>query len=65
MLEWMQDQQIPDLTIKVHDLGPFIVDIDCEGNNFFDKLDLDIATKKEKALEKLGIDSEFEYTKLY
>ena len=50
---------------KVHDLGPFIVDIDCEGNNFFDKLDLDIATKKEKALEKLGIDSEFEYTKLY
>ena len=50
---------------KVHDLGPFIVDIDCEGNNFFDKLDLDIARQKEKALEKLGIDSEFEFTKLY
>lgn len=50
---------------KVNDLGPFIVDIDCEGNNFFDKLDLDIAMQKEKALEKLGIDSSFEFTKLY
>ena len=50
---------------KLHDLGPFIVDIDCEGNNYFDKLDVDISDKKEKALEKLGIDSDFEFTKLY
>lgn len=50
---------------KLHDLGPFIVDIDCEGNNYFDRLDRDIANKKDEALKKLGIDSSFEFTKLY
>ncbi len=50
---------------KVSELGPFIVDIDSEGNNYFDKLDGGIAARKEKALEKLGIGSDFEYTKLY
>ena len=46
-------------------LGPFIVDIDCEGNNFFDKLDGQIAVRKDAALKKLGIDESFEFTKLY
>ncbi len=46
-------------------LGPFIVDIDSEGNNLFDTLDGDIAERKHKALAGLGIDSEFEFTKLY
>ena len=46
-------------------LGPFIVDIDSEGNNLFDTLDGDIAERKRKALAGLGIDSEFEFTKLY
>lgn len=50
---------------KLHDLGPFIVDIDCEGNNYFDKLDIEIAARKKEALEKLGIDFDFEFTKLY
>lgn len=50
---------------KVSDLGPFIVDIDTEGNNYFDKLDKEIAERKEKALSDLGIDSEFKFTKLY
>ena len=50
---------------KVNDLGPFIVDIDCEGNNYFDELDGKIVDRKDKALEKLGIDSSFEFTKLY
>jgi len=50
---------------KLHDLGPFIVDIDCEGNNYFDKLDESIAEKKEKALEKLGINPDYKFTKLY
>lgn len=50
---------------KLNDLGPFIVDIDCEGNNYFDKLDKDIADRKDKALKKLGIDDSFEFTKLY
>jgi len=50
---------------KVNELGPFIVDIDCEGNNYFDRLDQDIADKKDEALKKLGIDENFEFTKLY
>ena len=50
---------------KLHDLGPFIVDIDTEGNNYFDRLDEDIAKRKDAALEKLGIDDSFEFTKLY
>ncbi|MBR1968941.1 MAG: fumarate hydratase C-terminal domain-containing protein [Clostridia bacterium] len=50
---------------KLNDLGPFIVDIDCEGNNYFDNLDDEIAKRKEKALKKLGIDTSFEFTKLY
>ena len=50
---------------KMNDLGPFIVDIDCEGNNYFDRLDKDIANKKDEALKKLGIDESFEFTKLY
>ena len=50
---------------KLKDLGPFIVDIDCEGNNYFDKLDETISKNKEEALKKLGIDKNFTYTKLY
>ena len=50
---------------KMNELGPFIVDIDTEGNNYFDHLDKDIADRKEKALKKLGIDDSFEFTKLY
>ncbi len=50
---------------KVNELGPFIVDIDSEGNNYFDKLDGEIAERKEKALEKLGIGEDFTFTKLY
>ncbi len=50
---------------KLNDLGPFIVDIDCEGNNYFDKLDEQIKTRKEKALRELGIKEDFEFTKLY
>ena len=50
---------------KLHDLGPFIVDIDTEGNNYFDRLDEDIAKRKDEALKKLGIDESSEFTKLY
>ncbi len=49
----------------VEKLGPFIVDIDADGNNYFDRMDEDIAKKKEEALKKLGIDEDFEFTKLY
>lgn len=50
---------------KVHELGPFIVDIDAKGNNLFDLLDEKIANNKEQALLDLGIDPDFEFTKLY
>ncbi len=50
---------------KMNELGPFIVDINSEGNNYFDRLDKDIADRKEKALKKLGIDDTFRFTKLY
>ena len=50
---------------KVDELGPFIVDIDSEGNNYFDRLDESIAENKKNALEKLGITADFKFTKLY
>ena len=42
-----------------------IVDIDTEGNNFFDELDEKIAERKAEALNDLGIDPSFAFTKLY
>lgn len=50
---------------KLYDIGPFIVDIDTNGNNLFDKLDEQIAENKEKALRELGIEPDFHFTKLY
>ena len=50
---------------KLNELGPFIVDIDCDGNNYFDRLDGEISARKEQAMAELGIESGFEYTKLY
>ncbi|MBQ3071672.1 MAG: fumarate hydratase C-terminal domain-containing protein, partial [Oscillospiraceae bacterium] len=50
---------------KVHELGPFLVDIDSTGANFFDRLDGEIAANKEAALRKLGIGEDFSFTKLY
>lgn len=50
---------------EVKELGPFIVDIDCEGNNYFDALDEQIAQRKNEALKDLGIDEDYQFTKLY
>ncbi len=50
---------------NVNELGPFVIDIDSEGNNLFDNMDEKIAEKKNKALRKLGIEDDFEFTKLY
>ena len=50
---------------KLNDLGPFIVDIDCNGNNYFDKLDKQIENRKNEAMRNLGIEEDFEFTKLY
>lgn len=50
---------------RLDDIGPFIVDIDTEGNNYFDRLDGEIAQRKDEALRELGIDPDYEFTKLY
>jgi tartrate/fumarate subfamily iron-sulfur-dependent hydro-lyase beta chain len=50
---------------KLNDLGPFIVDIDTEGNNLFDAMDKEIDKKRLLAFEKLGIEKDWQYTKLY
>lgn len=46
-------------------LGPFVVDIDTQGNNLFEQIDQVVAENKVKAMEVLGISEDFEYTKLY
>jgi len=51
--------------LDLRDLGPFVVDIDCEGNNYFDDLYQAVRLKREQALAELDIPEDFEYTKLY
>jgi len=51
--------------LELNDLGPFLVDIDCHGNNYFDSLDIEIQKNKMKVYRDLGISEGFEYTKLY
>ena len=50
---------------KLNKLGPFIVDIDTQGRNLFDQLDRQIAENKDKDLRELGIDPDYQFTKLY
>lgn len=46
-------------------LGPFVVDIDTQGNNLFDEIDSIIARNLREAYSLLGIPDNFQYTKLY
>jgi tartrate dehydratase beta subunit/fumarate hydratase class I family protein len=50
--------------LKLDKLGPFIVDIDCEGRNYFESLDTEVEKNRESVYEELGIPEDFEYTKL-
>lgn len=52
-------------SMTVEALGPFVVDIDCHGNNLYKNHEQEVDDAREKALKKLGIDENFEYTKLY
>ena len=52
-------------SLDVNELGPFVVDIDCRGNNLYKNHESEVDANREKALAALGIDKEFEYTKLY
>jgi tartrate dehydratase beta subunit/fumarate hydratase class I family protein len=75
---WIQNIQITDVELfdelgtieatwhmTVDKLGPFVVDIDCYGTNLYKNHEHEVDEAREKALERLGIGSDFEYTKLY
>lgn len=51
--------------LELKDFGPFLVDIDSEGRNHFDDLDIIIDANRKKAYNDLNIPEDFEYTKLY
>lgn len=51
--------------VRVKDYGPFLVDIDTTGKNFFDEMDATIEKNKRKAFDYLNIPKDFRYTKLY
>ncbi|MBQ8657873.1 MAG: fumarate hydratase C-terminal domain-containing protein [Clostridia bacterium] len=51
--------------LKADKLGPFVVDIDCYGNNLFDGVTEKVEENKRKVFEKIGIPADFSYTKLY
>ena len=50
--------------LDVNDFGPFIVDIDVQGNNLFHNLDKVTQQNMEKAFRRLGVSPEFKYTRL-
>jgi tartrate/fumarate subfamily iron-sulfur-dependent hydro-lyase beta chain len=51
--------------LSLDKLGPFVVDIDCQGNNLYAAREQEIDRNRRAALEKLGITEDFKYTKLY
>jgi tartrate/fumarate subfamily iron-sulfur-dependent hydro-lyase beta chain len=51
--------------LEVKEFGPFLVDIDSEGNNYFDQEDISVGKNKKKAYSKIGITDDFQYVKLY
>lgn len=51
--------------LDIEELGPFVVDIDCTGQNLYKNHEAEVNANREKALRRLGVDPDFEYTKLY
>jgi tartrate dehydratase beta subunit/fumarate hydratase class I family protein len=51
--------------LELNDLGPFLLDMDCEGKNLFEDLDVSINNNRKRVYKDLDIPEEFEYTKLY
>ena len=51
--------------LELDRLGPFVVDIDTEGNNLFDEIDQHVQENKLKVYKSLGIPEDFKPTKLY
>ena len=50
---------------ELDELGPFVVDMDCFGNNLFDEIDEKVRENKKKVYGELGIPEDFKYTRLY
>ena len=51
--------------LKLHELGPFVVDIDCLGQNLYVDREAEVDRNREEALRKLGIAPDYKYTVLY
>ena len=51
--------------LTVDKLGPFVVDIDCRGNNLYKNHEAEVDANRKAALAALGIGEDFEYTRLY
>ncbi len=51
--------------LDLDELGPFVVDMDCEGHNLFDAMDEVVEARRLEAYDMLGIPRDFEFTKLY
>jgi L(+)-tartrate dehydratase beta subunit len=51
--------------VEVTEYGPFLVDIDTNGDNYYDRMDAIFKENKKKAFKYLDIPDNFEYTKLY
>lgn len=51
--------------LKLDKLGPFIVDMDANGRNYFDELDVHVAKQRTSVLQSMGIPEDFTPTKLY
>ena len=51
--------------LELDKLGPFIVDMDSHGRNYFDELDVHVARQRNAVLEAMGVPADFTPTKLY
>ena len=51
--------------LELNELGPFIVDMDSHGRNYFDELDVHVAKQRNAVLQSMGVPEDFTPTKLY
>ena len=51
--------------LELDALGPFIVDMDSHGRNYFDELDVHVAKQRDAVLQSMGVPKDFTPTKLY
>ena len=51
--------------LELDKLGPFIVDMDSHGRNYFDELDVHVAKQRDAVLQSMGVPEDFTPTKLY